>query len=79
MQRSHRSARAGRIARRFRSYRLPWRLLRPATRSEAGQTTAEYALVIIGAAVIAALLTKWASGGAISGLFEKVLSKIMSF
>jgi hypothetical protein len=49
----------------------------PARRSEAGQTTAEYALVIIGAAVVAGLLAKWAAGGAISQLFDSVISKII--
>jgi len=43
-----------------------------------GQTTAEYALVIIGAAVIAGLLAKWAAGGAIADLFQKVIDKITS-
>ena len=51
---------------------------RPGRRaSEAGQTTAEYALVIIGAAVVAGLLAKWAAGGAISKLFDNVISKIL--
>jgi Flp pilus assembly pilin Flp len=49
---------------------------RPRAR-EAGQTTAEYALVIIGAAVVAGLLAKWAAGGAISKLFDNVVSKIL--
>jgi hypothetical protein len=76
MKRSHRFAC---IVRGLGSSRVQqWRLWPPAL-SEAGQTTAEYALVIIGAALIAALLAQWASGGAISGLFDKVLSKIMSF
>ncbi len=79
MQRSPRFARADVIVRSFEWCRLQWRRLRPPTPSDAGQTTAEYALVIIGAAVIAALLAQWASGGAISGLFDKVLSKITSF
>jgi Flp pilus assembly pilin Flp len=46
-------------------------------RDQAGQTTAEYALVIIGAAVVAGLLAKWAAGGAISKLFDNVISKIL--
>lgn len=79
MQRSHRSARADFIVRGLQWCRLQWWRLRPPTPADAGQTTAEYALVIIGAALIAALLAQWASGGAISGLFDKVLSKIMSF
>jgi Flp pilus assembly pilin Flp len=44
---------------------------------EAGQTTAEYALVLLGAAGIATLLIAWARGGAISNLFDDVISKIM--
>lgn len=47
-------------------------------RSEAGQTTAEYALVILGAAAIATLLIAWAKGsGAIGDLFDEVVSKIL--
>jgi Flp pilus assembly pilin Flp len=44
---------------------------------EAGQTTAEYALVILGAAAVAALLLAWAKGGAVSDLFDKVLKAIL--
>ncbi len=43
---------------------------------EAGQTTAEYALVILGAAVVAGLLAAWAKGGALKDLFDSVLDKI---
>jgi hypothetical protein len=46
--------------------------------TEAGQTTAEYALVMLGAAAVAAALIEWASGGAISGLFDDVISKLLS-
>jgi len=53
--------------------RLHARLLR-----DAGQTTAEYALVILGAAAIAFALAEWAGGGAISQLFDDVLSKILT-
>jgi Protein of unknown function (DUF4244) len=46
--------------------------------SEAGQTTAEYALVILGAAAVATALIMWANkSGTISGLFDKVISKIL--
>jgi Flp pilus assembly pilin Flp len=79
MQRSFRFVRATCIVRGLRWGHVQWLRLRPRVPAEAGQTTAEYALVIIGAAVIAAALAQWASGGAISGLFEKVLSKITSF
>jgi Flp pilus assembly pilin Flp len=53
------------------------RRLRRAVRSEFGQTTAEYALVILGAAAIAMLLLAWAKGGAVKQLFDDVVSKIM--
>ena len=44
----------------------------------AGQTTAEYALVILGAAAIATLLITWATNShAVSGLFDKVVGKIL--
>ena len=47
-------------------------------RDETGQTTAEYALVILGAAAIATLLIAWAKGsGAIGDLFDEVVSKIL--
>ncbi len=47
-------------------------------RDESGQTTAEYALVILGAAAIATLLITWARGSdAISSLFDEVVSKIL--
>ena len=46
--------------------------------SDSGQTTAEYALVLLGAAGIAALLLGWAArSGAISSLFDAVLSGVM--
>jgi hypothetical protein len=49
-----------------------------APRSESGQTTAEYALVIIGAAALASLLLAWATkSGAISKLFESVISHVI--
>ena len=46
--------------------------------NEAGQSTAEYALVILGAVAIATLLITWATGShAISKLFDTVVSKIL--
>lgn len=46
--------------------------------ADAGQTTAEYALVLLGAAGIAALLLGWAArSGAITTLFDTVLSGVM--
>ena len=48
------------------------------TRNEAGQSTAEYALVILGAVAIATLLITWATGShAISQLFDSVIQKIL--
>ena len=46
-------------------------------RDERGQTTAEYALVILAAAAIAGLVIAWASGsGAIGRLFDAALSRV---
>jgi hypothetical protein len=45
---------------------------------EAGQSTAEYALVILGAVAIATLLITWATGShAISQLFDSVIQKVL--
>jgi hypothetical protein len=46
--------------------------------SELGQSTAEYALVILGACALATLLISWATGShAISKLFDSVIDKVM--
>jgi Flp pilus assembly pilin Flp len=46
-------------------------------RDERGQTTAEYALVLIGVAALASLLLAWATkSDAISHLFDAVIDKI---
>jgi len=46
-------------------------------RTERGQATTEYALVLLGAAAVALLLVAWATKtGAIGGLFDAVLSSI---
>ena len=58
-------------------FRRVARLLRLAT-AEAGQSTAEYALVILGAAAIATLLITWATGShTITALFDKVINKVL--
>jgi hypothetical protein len=45
---------------------------------QAGQTTAEYALVILGAAALATLLITWATKShAITKLFDVVISKVL--
>ncbi len=47
-------------------------------RDERGQTTAEYALVLLGAAGIALLLLGWATqSGAIGTLFDAVLGGVV--
>ena len=46
---------------------------------DAGQTTAEYALVLLGAAAIALLLAAWAAkSGAISRLFDAVVDQLIT-
>ena len=48
-------------------------------RSDQGQATAEYALVLLGAAAIALLLAAWAAkSGAISRLFDAVVDQLIS-
>ncbi len=61
---------------RYKYSRVSW--LRPDRFADEGQTTAEYALVILGAAAIATLLISWASSsGGITKLFDNVISKII--
>ena len=46
-------------------------------RDEHGQTTAEYALVIVGVAAVASLLLAWATkSNAITNLFDSVVNQI---
>ena len=48
-------------------------------RAELGQTTAEYALVLLGAAAVALLLVAWATGsGKIDQLFDAVFDRLIS-
>jgi hypothetical protein len=48
------------------------------TISEVGQTTAEYALVILGAAAIGTLVITWATKShAIGKLFDTIVGKIL--
>jgi Flp pilus assembly pilin Flp len=52
-----------------------WRLR---LRSERGQTTAEYALVILAAAAIAVVLITWArSSGKLPAFFDQIIDKIV--
>ena len=47
-------------------------------RDERGQTTAEYALVMLAAAAVAGLVLAWATKShAISRLFDSVIDKVM--
>ncbi len=51
--------------------RIPWA-------GDSGQTTAEYALVMLGAVALATMLITWATGShAISKLFDTVISKVL--
>ena len=53
-------------------------VFRTCVAGETGQSTAEYALVILGAVAIATLLITWATGShAISQLFDAVIEKIL--
>jgi Flp pilus assembly pilin Flp len=46
---------------------------------ERGQSTVEYALVVLGAATLAVMLLAWASGtGSISSLLDRVMSAVTS-
>ena len=54
--------------------------MRETIRDESGQATAEYALVVVAAAAIAGALIVWAtSTGALSALFDTVITKVTSF
>jgi hypothetical protein len=47
-------------------------------RDDVGQTTAEYALVILGAAALATLLITWATKShAVGKLFDEVIGKVL--
>jgi hypothetical protein len=59
---------------------LTWLQRRPALAAlgERGQTTAEYALVILGAAAVATLLITWASHShTLNRLFDTVIGKVV--
>ena len=45
-------------------------------RDDRGQTTAEYALVLLGAALIAVLLITWATAGGGAGKIGRLLDKV---
>jgi hypothetical protein len=55
-----------------------WTDRRSRLRSVAGQTTAEYALVILAAAALATLVIAWATqSNAVGRLFDAVLDKVL--
>jgi hypothetical protein len=55
-----------------------WLRARLSWSAATGQTTAEYALVILGAVAIATLLISWATGShAITRLFDTVIEKVL--
>lgn len=55
----------------FRSHRL--------IRQDVGQATAEYALVLLGAAAVALMLTAWAArSGAIGDLFDAIVDQLIA-
>lgn len=52
---------------------------RTGTDRQRGQATAEYALVLLGAAVVAIALITWATGsGRIGDLFDRVFDELQS-
>ena len=54
-------------------------LTSPGRAPDHGQTTAEYALVLLGAAAIALLLVAWATGsGKVDQLFNAVFDRLIS-
>ena len=59
-------------------HRLAASRARPGRRAgDRGQTTAEYALVIVGAAAVALMLLTWATGsGKIASLLDKVVDTV---
>lgn len=52
------------------------------SRDDAGQATTEYALVMLGAALVALLVVSWATSGGGAGkvgrLFDRILDRIIS-
>jgi Protein of unknown function (DUF4244) len=60
--------------RRFATRLRAWRVVL----GDSGQSTAEYALVILGAVAIATLLITWATGShSITKLFDTVIDKVI--
>ncbi len=54
-------------------------VLRCRRRNDRGQTTAEYALVLLGAAAVALVLVAWATkSGKLTQLFDSVIDQVLS-
>ncbi len=47
------------------------------SRDDRGQATAEYALVLLGAALVALLLVAWATGGGGAGKIGRLLDRVI--
>jgi Flp pilus assembly pilin Flp len=57
---------------------LPRRIASRVARSEKGQASAEYALVLLGAAAVALIFGKWATGNdTLKRVFSTLLERIM--
>ena len=48
-----------------------------ADRDESGQSTAEYALVLLGVAAVALGLLTWAAGGKVSAFFDTIFDHLI--
>jgi hypothetical protein len=48
-----------------------------ATRDDRGQATTEYALVLLGAAMVALLLVAWATAGGGAGKIGQLLNRVL--
>ena len=59
------------------SIRLLTALARRANRDDRGQATAEYALVLLGAALVALLLIAWATAGGGAGKIGQLLDAVL--
>ena len=47
-------------------------------KDERGQTTAEYALVLLGVAAVALALTTWAGGGRIGSFLDAIFDRLLA-
>ena len=50
----------------------------PAPRDDEGQTTAEYALVLLAVAAVALALTTWAGGGKINTFLDTIFDRLLA-